>query len=249
MRMLFRVLGAVAMTGSCAVALAQYSYTPPVYSPLSAITSDVRYQGMVSSLNANVNEQVTADGVTTAGPPMASLAFRHDQRRTQQNLRNFVARTPDAAARANLEQMLAAQPSLMAEISAGARSFGFDPHDLADAYAMWWMNAWLVANKRDEVPDRGTIEAVKQQVRAAFAATPDFARTSDAERQEYAEALLLQATKLASAFEQRKNDAAMLEQVALAARKRAQASGLDLSSMELTRRGFVPREGADRGLP
>ncbi len=158
-----------------------------------------------------------------------------------------MARTPDPAARANFEQMLAAQPSLMDEISAGARSFGFDPHNVVDAYVMWWMNVWLVANKRDEVPDRGTIAAVKQQVHIAFSSTPDLAKADDAARQEYGEALLLQAAMLGSAFEQWKNDPKMLQQLADAAHKGAQASGLNLSLMTLTQEGFVPRKRAEAG--
>lgn len=195
----------------------------------------------------SINEQVFAEPLIAQRPQAEPIVTRYARSaaRTQQNLRNFVARTPDPAARANLEQMFAAQPKLMEEISAGAKSFGFDPYDVADAYAMWWMNAWLVANKRDEVPDNGTIAMVKNQVRNAFAATPDFAKTSDADRQEYAEALLLQATMLGSMFEQWKNDPKMLDQLADAARKGAEASGLDLSMMILTRNGFVPREGAD----
>jgi hypothetical protein len=218
----------------------------PVYSPLNAINSDVQYQARVSSLNANVVQEIDgSDLQTNRSESSVATTYRSSPTRTQQNLRNFVARTPDPAARTNLEQMIAAQPGIMDEISAGARSFGFDPHNVADAYAMWWMNAWLVANKRDEVPDNGTIAMVKSQVRNAFAATPDFAKTSDAERQEYAEALLLQATMLGSAFEQWKNDPKMLDQLADAARKGAEASGLDLSKMTLTPNGFVPRKGAD----
>ena len=168
--------------------------------------------------------------------------YRYSPARTKQNLRSFVARAPNPAARGELEQMFAAQPTLMDDIRASIGPYGLDTHNVADAYAMWWMNAWLVANKRDEVPDAATVEAVKRQVRKAFAATPDFAKTSDAERQEYAEALLLQASMLGSAFEQTKNDPRMLDQLAEAARQGAKASGIDLSKMSLTQSGFVPRK-------
>ncbi len=183
-----------------------------------------------------------APALTNPPVPESSFSYRYSSQRTQANLRSFIARTRDPAARANLEQMLAAQPRLMDDIAASAKNAGFDPHNVPDAYAMWWMNAWLVANKRDEVPDAATVEAVKRQVRNAFAATPDFAKTSDAERQEYAEALLLQATMLGSAFEQMKGDPRMLDQLANAAHQGAKASGIDLSRMSLTQSGFVPRE-------
>lgn len=106
---------------------------------------------------------------------------------------------------------------------------------------MWWINAWLIANKRDEVPDLTTVAHVKQQVRAAFAAAPDLTNASDVERQEFAEALLIQAVMLEAAFEQMKSDAAQLDQLANVARQGAKAQGIDLATMTLTLNGFVPR--------
>jgi hypothetical protein len=56
-------------------------------------------------------------------------------------LRNFIAPTPDPAARANLGQMVAARPTLMGEIGNGVHAYRFDPHNVADAYPAWWINA------------------------------------------------------------------------------------------------------------
>jgi flagellum-specific peptidoglycan hydrolase FlgJ len=171
--------------------------------------------------------------------------YRYSPSRTQQNLRTFITKTPEPAARANLEQMITVQPSLMDDIKGAMRGYGFDPHNVADAYAAWWITVWGIANKQNIEPDAGTVAAVKQQVRNAFAATPDFANTTDAQRQEYAEALLLQAAMMGSSFEQWKSDPNLIEQLAEAARKGAKDSGLDLSLMTLTPNGFVPRKGAD----
>lgn len=171
------------------------------------------------------------------------VLYRPSPARTQQNLRSFIAKTSDPAARANLEQMFAAQPSLMDDINSAMRGYGFDPLNTADAYAAWWINVWGISQKLNIEPDAATVAAVKQQARNAFAATPDFAKTSDAERQEYAEALLLQAAMLGSAYEQMKGDPGQLQQLAEAARQGAKASGLDLSNMTLTPNGFVPRKG------
>jgi len=198
-----------------------------------------------------VDQTDPADSLSDSELPLSgragsvSYSYRSSPSRTRQNFQTFLSRAPDAAARAELEKMIASQPTLMDDIRDSIAPYGLDSHDVADAYTMWWINAWLVANKRDENPDRGTIAMVKNQVRTAFATTPDFAKASDAQRQEFAEALLLQATMLGSMFEQWKNDPKMLDQLADAARKGAEASGLDLSMMTLTRNGFVPREGAD----
>jgi hypothetical protein len=228
---------------SAGTALAQYTYTPPVYSPLAAISSDVRYQGVVSSLNAIVNETNQGEKPDVEPVRLSSVSYRYDRARTKQNLRNFAARTPDPAARANLEQMFASEPTLMDEISAAARRAGFDPHNVADAFAIWWVNSWLIANRRGETPDPETITMVKNQAVSAFVDTLRFAETSDAERQEYAEALLLQATLMDVAFDQWKDDPRMLDQLAEAVQRGARTSGLDLTTMVLTRDGFVPRKG------
>lgn len=124
------MLGASLLLGLHSISQAQL-----VYSPLNAITSDVRYQGMVSSLNSSLESQIRADDAPSAALPSSSFTYRYSPQRTQQNLRNFIARTPDSVARTNLEQTLAAQPALMDIISADVRGYGFDPHNVADAYA------------------------------------------------------------------------------------------------------------------
>lgn len=248
------IYGLIAISGlfvAGSAVSAQYVYTPPVYSPLNAITSDVKYQGILSSVNDNVNDQLVVQDhfVPNSEPSSAPLpdltfAYKPDLARTQQNMRNFVARTPDPAARANLEQMFSAQPTIIAEIGQAIRPFGVDPHNVADAYVVWWINAWFASQKTSREPDAATVAAVKRQAYAAFAATPDFAKTSNADRQEYAESLLLHAFMLSAALEQNAGNPAMLDQVAEAARQGAKESGLDLSLMTLTPNGFVSRKGA-----
>ncbi|MDY7098013.1 MAG: DUF6683 family protein [Pseudomonadota bacterium] len=183
----------------------------------------------------------------TEAPSTAALdsTYRYSKARTKQNLDTFAARSPTAQARAGFEQMIAAQPTIIDDIRQGIAPYGLDSHDVADAYAMWWINSWLVYEKRDDDPDRGTVAMVKQQVRNAFAATPDFAKTNDAQRQEYAEALMIQALMLSAGMDQLKSQPKMLEQLSKAALQGAKASGLDLTLMTLTQNGFVPRKGAD----
>ena len=170
-------------------------------------------------------------------------SYRYDRQRTRANLSSFVERTPIQAGRADLQRTLEADPGLIPNIRTGMESYGFDPNDVADNYAMWWMTAWMVFHKQDEDPDNGTISMVRQQVRRAFAETPDFAQANDAQRQAYAEALMLQASMLTTAYNHYKsNDPKMLDQLAAAAQQGAKASGIDLSRMTLTQAGFVPRK-------
>jgi hypothetical protein len=191
-----------------------------------------------------LNDQIFNPSASPSQATAADFTYRYDRARTQQNLRNFVARTPDPAARASFEQMFAAQPTLMADIRAGIRPYGLDSHNVADAYAMWLINAWLASEKRNVDTDPATVGAVKRQIYGSFAATPDFAKMSDAERQEYAEALLLQGTMLAAGLDQVEGNPTLLDQLSQAARQGANASGIDLTTISLTPNGFVPRKGA-----
>lgn len=239
MNILFRTILAAVLLG---LGSAAHAFVPPTITIAPPFATGKLQREL---LERRVEEREPRQDGEQAAPRARStiFTFTPSRSRTQANLRNFVARTPHPAARAELEQMFAAQPGLMDDLAAGSRGYGFDPHNVADAFALWWMNAWDASEKRDSKPDAATVTAVKQQVYAAFAATPDFAAIGDAAKQEFAEALLLQAALLGSAFEQNRNNPAMLELLAEAARKGAKASyGIDLKSMTLTRDGFVPRE-------
>ena len=210
-----------------------------------AARGDNSYPGEVPTVGENLASALAGSAPTVGSTQSLDTRYRYDRSRTRANFRRFVERTPSGAGRADLEQMLAAQPTIIDDIRGGIAPYGLDTHDVADAYAMWWINAWLAYEKLDQDTDRGTVAMVKRQVRDAFAATPDFAKTTDAQRQEYAEALLIQGLMLAAGIDQLKGQPQMMEQLSRAALQGAKASGLDLSKMTLTPNGFMPREGAD----
>ena len=189
---------------------------------------------------------VVDDGAGTDASP-DQLAFQPSSARTSRNLASLVQRIrkADAVEADNLERLFAAQPDLVQQIGTVMRQYGLDPHNVADCYALWWLSAWHVANQRHDTPSKATFASVRDQARRAFAAASDFAGTGDADKQQYAEALMLQATVLNSALEQAKDQPQVLARLAQAAKRGAQASGLDLTTMTLTEEGFVPREGAD----
>lgn len=239
--------------GLCGIAAPAAAYVPPpmnIAAPFSTakLQKDLldRRQGRNQSRDTATSALSAPGGPAFTAPGQAyqssDFTYRPDAARTQANLQKFVERTPDPKGRAEFQKLISAQPTIVDDIGNAIRPYGMDPHNVADAYAMWWMNAWLASERRNDDPGRSTIEAVKQQVYSAFAATPDFAGTSDAERQEYAEALMVQAMIIGSVAEVAQGDPALLEQLAQTARKGAKNNGLDLSMMSLTSDGFVPRQ-------
>ncbi|MEJ6403292.1 DUF6683 family protein [Yoonia sp. 2307UL14-13] len=212
------------------LASAQDFYMPPLMGGDVAV-------GLAAQSHIQRSEENRAQADTAA----VDLTFSSSAARTQQNLQDFIARTPDPAAKADLQQLVAAQPDIIDLIGNAIRSYGLDPHNVADAYSVWWINSWLVSQMRGDDVGRATVQAVRDQARAALADIPGFSQTSDSERQAFAEALLLNAAILDGAFEQSKNDPAALQQLAQAASRGAMNTGIDLSLMTLTQDGFVMR--------
>lgn len=71
-------------------------------------------------------------------------------------------------------------------------------------------------------------------------AIPDLATPSDAQKQELAEAFMVQALLIRAACEQAQRDAGKLRQIAAAVCTAARALGLDVDAMTLTEAGFLP---------
>ena len=200
-----------------------------------------------------VNQQVEDVVVERDLPAVAeastdvSLSYSSDPSRTRSNLQEFAERAAkaDPVAGQQLRDLFRDQPDIVAQTGEIARGFGLDLANVGDAYALWWMSAWLGANRRTDTPDISTIAAVRQQAQAALSATPALAAASDAERQEYAEALIVQAVLINTSLEQNAGDPEQMARLAEATKRGAAASGLDLDTMVLTESGFVPRTGAD----
>lgn len=85
----------------------------------------------IGQLNA-----IIAGQKSTARAVNSDFTYLYSRQRTQQNLRGFAARAPDPASRAALEQMIAAEPTLMESLAVSLGSFRLDLHDVSDVYAM-----------------------------------------------------------------------------------------------------------------
>jgi hypothetical protein len=162
--------------------------------------------------------------------------------RRRANLARFAqkSRSVDPQGAAALEQLFATK-DVIAEIGTVLQPYGLRVDDVADAYTIWWINSWDAAHGKQTSPDRSLLQAVRAQAAQAIAETSEIARADDAAKQEYAEALLVQAALVESLAEKYGKDPAMARTIAASARQGARASGLDLDAMTLTKDGFVPR--------
>lgn len=169
------------------------------------------------------------------------MRFVPSQTRRTANLARFVERSR-AVDPAGAERMAAlfASTDVIGQMAPPLAAHGLRINDLADAYAVWWINAWQATRGTNDPSDRATTLAVRDQARRALASIAEIRGASDAAKQEFSEALLIQAALIDSAVDQSKGNRAQLRAVAAAAAKGARAMGVDLSGMTLTDRGFVP---------
>ncbi len=215
-----------------------------------ALAQDYLYQGFAASramntmMAANLERQLEAGqefGTQKSTAALAILVYRPSLVARKKNLAQFVEKTRaiDSAGAAQLQQMFA-QGDMIEQIGKGLAPYGLRTDNVADAYAAWWVNAWQAWAGVTDNGTREQAQAVKQQAARALSATPVFASATDPQKQEMAEALLIQAAMIGAVAEQLKTNPAVKPQIKSAMTHAAKAMGLDFSKMKLTGAGFVP---------
>ncbi len=173
----------------------------------------------------------------------ADLNFQVSASRREQNLSQFVEKTraTDPQGAAQLAQLFASTDVIDA-MGQYLAPYGLRVDNVADAYTVYWVNAWLGAQGRRDDVSADQVAAVKSQAVMALSATPGFAAATDAQKQELAEALLIQAALVEAAIDYAASDPTLLEQTKVAIAQGAQNFGLDLYQMNLTPQGFLLQE-------
>jgi len=121
-------------------------------------------------------------------------------------------------------------------------SDGLRPGDTADALTAYWVMNWMIANGGDNT--RTQTQAVRNQVRPVIASNPAYARLNEAQRQEFAEILMLNFLIQHAAYVEamQRGDQAVLQKLADAAVARFRSEmGVDLRQLQLTDRGLIKR--------
>lgn len=220
-------------------AAAQEAWTAGDYTAWTSVNMARVHEEVADTVAHETSAPQATEAVNTSG---AGLSYVPSTKRTQDNLAQFVARTraQDAAAGADLARTFASV-DLVGVVGEAMRSVGLDPHNVADAYAFWWVEAWSSTRMIESPNDAVTWQAVARQAREALAATSEMAKESDGAKQQLAEAMIVQGGIMNGAVQQARDNPAMRQQLASAARKGALAMGLNLDAMVLTPQGFRPR--------
>ncbi|MDV3457228.1 DUF6683 family protein [Sphingomonas sp. HF-S4] len=196
---------------------------------------------VMDAARGSVSSNRRGSGRARVAPaPAVRLTYKPSLERRRANFAQFIEKTrkknPQAAA--DLQKELSSD--VIEKIGGAIGQFGMRADNVADAYAIWWLNAWLASRQRNDTPPARQIAAVRAQAARAMASVPEMASASDAVKQEMAEANLIQAALLGSMMDDAEGNPTKLRQLAAAVRKGARASGLNLDAMDLTDDGFVP---------
>lgn len=182
---------------------------------------------------------------TDAGAPTlpseAALTFRPSPERRQRNFAAFLerSRAVDPRGAEQLQAFLA--QDVIGFVGKEVAPLGLRTDNLADAMAIYVMEAWEAANATVMPPSRARALAVRRQMVRAIAATPAAAEADDAAKQESAEAMMVQAVLVSNAIKLavQKGDKAEIAAVRDVARQGALATlGVDLTTMTMTEAGL-----------
>ena len=158
-------------------------------------------------------------------------------RQSEKRFLDQIRRTsPDGVG--EMQQMLA--QDVVGLIAKAAQPYGIGTDNVADAVAIYAMEAWEVIAGEMLPPSRARGLAVRAQMARAIAATPGFVEASDADKQLVADEMLYFAAMANGGMQAaRTAGPEVVKQWQAATRKGAQRTlGMDLAAMTLTDEGL-----------
>ncbi len=198
---------------------------------------------LASSIRGQIDDDENLGSADDFPEPSSAVAtYIPSKARTRANLQAFVAKTRDFdPAGADQMETLFAATDIIGVIGVAMAKVGLDKNNAADAFAVYWITAWQISvgDLSDYSP--AFHRAVAAQAARGLSQSPEFAAATDAQKQEMAEAMMVQAAFIGAAAEQAASDPAQLKALGQAVKRGAAASGLDLDKMTLTEEGFVKR--------
>lgn len=190
--------------------------------------------------------------ITPAGAPMAQQAdaatrFTRDPALLRQKQAQIVAtmrsNAPEAAA--DVERLFA--QDIVAMVAPSLRELGLDHQDMADMTTAYWVAAWeasqgIVGRKTD----RAIMNGARNQIAGIVRSNPALAQMSDAEKQDVADTMMLQAILIEARMgAAQKAGGAMRQRMSNTIHAEAnQLLSVDLRQVTLSPAGFTPNGGA-----
>lgn len=117
--------------------------------------------------------------------------------------------------------------------------YGMHKDDVADAMTIYLVGAWYGVRGSNQDPPRALVRGVREQMREVLLSLPQFASASNADKQQLADTMILQAIGNESLVNGAKGKSGEMAKVKSLIRQTAlKGFKLDLSKMKLTAQGF-----------
>jgi hypothetical protein len=172
-----------------------------------------------------------------------ALLYTPSATRSKAKINSFIelVRKTDAAGADQLKQLFA-QTNNLGAVHDKMREVGLDPNNLSHCYAIYWTAMWQAVNQDRSDISPQTSKAVAQQAESAFLQTKMVATLTNAQKQEYADILLIHSLLVAvnSEYFLSSGDKKGAANFAKDMRKGADNAGLIIDGLTLTEDGFVP---------
>jgi hypothetical protein len=214
--------------------------TPAVVKPLGA-TGPIMPTGKPAALPA---AGVTAPAGSPTAPAGSPTAFATDPAVTARVRQQVLAAALPTSPNPDALRSAVASGGPWQEFDQLLRQHGYDPRDLADVVAAFYLIAWEVATGGDALAQPAGIAAVRGQARQMLAGNPAMSRLGEAERQATAETLAFHAMAIAARHHDLSTAGAGPQVIAYrteVANAVAQWQGIDLRRFSLTPTGFQER--------
>jgi hypothetical protein len=225
------------------VAYGQWTWNP---APFQANLIDVVGQAGRSA-SVLTNETPAPNRVKKVTPVM--VTFPPSLTVRKRNFEQFVAKTrTQSPETADKMAQLLASTDVIGAIGTAIAPYGLRTNNVADAYVLYWIAAWEASRGIvGSSESRERVQAVKAQAERALLATPEFVNATAAQKQELAEALLIQSALIQDTVNTFASDPVMLRKASASVTQGAKAFGIDLDAMTLTEEGFKPAKRRKSG--
>ncbi|MCU0549170.1 MAG: hypothetical protein MUC48_07465 [Leptolyngbya sp. Prado105] len=255
-------LAALSVMPLRAIAMDEYGggWAVPSLDTSLSIGRDIAHQAVMEDiLRKQVEESSRSSSPTRSSRPTRTTGRRNPQpsnsasQRQSVNLaftpsmevrkRNFAqivsrARVADPVAAAELEKLFASR-NILAEIDRAVAPLGAKTNNVADTMALYVIAAWHGSRGNIANPTRTEFQSVRNQMASILTALPTFANATDAQKQELAEASLIEALFVEQALSFAAKDPSKLASVKAAIARTAEKYGFNVTRLNLSEKGLT----------
>jgi hypothetical protein len=139
----------------------------------------------------------------------------------------------------NQMEAVFAQTDVIGLIDDAMGKFGMSANNIADAYALYFLSAWMGANGRTDENTPEQLKGTQKMAQDALSQVPDMLKLADDKKQTFSESLLIQSLLNDEMIKAVASDPAGLSKVKNDIKMAAKEMGIDVDGFNMTANGLV----------